>query len=485
MVEKGPVPSPQRDAKSSAAAAPAGGAQKADLLPIKALTSLLKPKTIQTGYGAESQVQGVASMDAANKAAYSMFRGPEPKQKAKRDILRQRLAHWIKHLENATGADAVVGVLNKEVDQLQSVLDTNMRAIYRKLADSQLERNYREIHLLFENAKGANPADTTPKDFCIINQAPEQVASPEFLTEVGKILEDRAKDWTLDKAFSLMAIPGLLDLPGAEKCVDNFARVCSEYQVQLFSDFKDCDDAQQVVDLMENDFRELRGDGDEHKHKRAVSLVCNYLLGRAKNRFEEDEQIDDVWLRPSMALVGVTYSMDGGPGMQQPGAGKQHGKIRGVDTIKFKVNTVTGGKLEGRNVIPVALYGKDPTFMGASTLYTGAVHSVYSIRRTLDYVSKNIKDFLNRTTFQNINGPLINGLKSQVHVFLEGLKKGGIISSYESPQVTATDEMKARYELNVTARITPFFPVKYFDLEVAASDLDKANKKFAEKVSGG
>jgi Type VI secretion system, TssC, VipB len=233
---------------------------------------------------------------------------------------------------------------------------------------------------------------------------------------------------------------------------------------------------------MDGDYKELRGSGQASLHKRAVSLIANYLLGRPKNRFEEAEQLDDVWLRPSSALAGVTYAMDGGKGMQQPGAGIEHGKIRGIKSLRFKLNTVTAGKLEGRNIIPACMFGKEPVFMGASTLFTGEIHNVYSNRRTLDYVSKNIKHFLNQVTFQTIDFKLLNSIQERVKVFMDGLCKQGMIAKVDAVDIIATDEMKKRFEVKVETQFTPLFPVKYFNLEVAAAGQGKKAFKDGQKA---
>lgn len=469
MSEKNPVPSPQRENRPTQEAGGASG--QGGLLPIKTLAGMLRPKPLQTGYGSDLAIQGVAAMDPANKATYSVFASGNPKQKAKRDLLRARLTTWIKHLEAASGADGVIAVLNKEVDQLQKVLDGNLQRFYSKLSESGLERSYRELDLLFENAK-SDPSDVTEKEVWIINQDAEGLGNKDFINRVGAYIEDRAMDFTLSEAFSLMVVPGLLTA-GGEDAVNAYARICSKYQVQLFSDFHDKRTPQEVVEEMDGDLRELRGSGNANLHKRAVSLVANYLLGRPKNRFEEAVQGEDVWLRPSLALAGVTYAMDGGKGMQQPGAGIEHGRIRGVKALRFKLNTVTAGQLEGRNIIPVCLFAKEPVFMGASTLFTGEIHNIYSNRRTLDYVSKNIKDFLNRVTFQTIDPKLLDGIQQRVRAFMDDLCKKGMIAKVDSVDIIATPEMKKRFEVQVSTQFTPLFPVKYFNLEVSAAGQGK------------
>ena len=190
MSEKNPVPSPQRDNRPAAQAG-GGAPSKTELLEIKKLSGMLKPKPLQTGYGSDLAIQGIAAMDPANKASYSVFASADPKQKARRDLMRARLTAWIKHLESAPNADAVVAVLNKEIDQLQSVLDRNLQGFYKKLSDSGLEKSYRELDLLFENAK-SDPSDVTEKDIWIINQDAKGLGKKDFVNQIGAYLEDTA-----------------------------------------------------------------------------------------------------------------------------------------------------------------------------------------------------------------------------------------------------------------------------------------------------
>ncbi|HBC47505.1 MAG TPA: hypothetical protein DCZ43_10695, partial [candidate division Zixibacteria bacterium] len=289
----------------------------------------------------------------------------------------------------------------------------------------------------------------------------------EKFTELADYIKKPFRAFSLTDCYSMMVVPGFLeDIP----TIDKMAKLGEENKVHIFTDLPDFETFREAQDQLNGPGLEgLAGSTPEKAH---ISLLVNWVLGRSKNRYEEQ----DLWLPPSAVLAGLVYKQDEGVGMQQPCAGYQYGASDSVKAVRFEVDRAVGAKeFLNKGVIPAVLWDSKVRFLGDCSLYKGESYDVYATKRTADYVSKNVCHYLNKQTFKLIDNTLLDRVKKDVYDFIRAnTGKGKLVSDFKL-EVSSTPEQRAKHIIDVKLNITPFTSVRQFDVYLTAKQSDEGD----------
>jgi hypothetical protein len=205
-------------------------------------------------------------------------------------------------------------------------------------------------------------------------------------------------------------------------------------------------------------------------------MTCNYIVGRPSYD-DLDEPV--MYIPGSAALAGKIYANP----TQQVSAGVDHGRLREVDGVRFPLKQTELGSLADQGVIPMTHdFGKTMAF-GDSTLFQGdnPGFKKYSVIRTFDFISKTLKDMLNRYTFKNIDSKMKEAIRKQITNFLD-MNKGPnkLIKQFDIKSIEQVDVDKVRLNIH----IEPWFPAKLFILNLTGTEGKPGeNKSWDEEVS--
>jgi hypothetical protein len=278
--------------------------------------------------------------------------------------------------------------------------------------------------------------------------------------ELADYVKKPFRAFSLNDCFSLMVIPGFLeDIPN----IDKFSKLAEENKVHVFTDLPDFESYEEADEQMNGPGLEgLAGSTPEKAH---LSVAANWVLGRSKNQYEEE----DMWLPPSSVLAGLVYKQDNTVGMQQPCAGYQYGASDSVKSVRFEVDRAVGAKeFLSKGVIPSVLWDAKVRFLGDCSLFKGESYDVYATKRTADYISKNVCHYLNKQTFKLIDNTLLERVKKDIYDFARAnAGKGKLISDFNL-EVSSTPEQRAKHIIDVKLNITPFTSVRQFDVYLTA-----------------
>ena len=234
----------------------------------------------------------------------------------------------------------------------------------------------------------------------------------------------------------------------------------------LVTDFEHLDEPDDVMEMFDQAY--LTG-GDIYRAN--VLMTCNWLVGRG--RFEEIDELEDLFVPPSAALAGKIYKTL----MSQVTAGKKFGGINEVDGVKFDLKKSEIANLENLGLIPmVNEYGKVMAFSG-KTLFNGDNLGLqtYSVVRVFDYVTKVLMDFLNRRAFENFTAVTRKEIMNQIVRFLDSITgPGKLIENFEIRRFEQDPVQKDRVHLDI--HMKPYFPAKNFLIKMDGHKGDEGNQ---------
>ena len=387
---------------------------------------------------------------------------------AQRRLLRERLKIWMEHLSKGDDPEQIRKGLNEMATKLEANLEKNMKKVHR--ASHDIEKTYRAIDKFFANAQ-AEPDEKVNAWFA--NASAEQLTDPddkEKFEQVSSAVSDLYREWGIKNCFSMCVIPGYL---GSVESIDTFARQLGmPNKVQILTDLPDFEKFDEVMDMLDDPNYEGLSGSDAYKQY--ATVFCNYVLAREANQFEDD----DMWIPPSAAVAGKMYQGDTSVGMQQPMAGFKHGKLNDAKNIRFKCNQPNASKINEKGVNPIVDFESQPVAMGAATLFNKETFNVYSIRRTYDYVYKNLRNYLNKQTFSVIDQKFIDSLRKDIDQFMKSISGGDNILQDYKVEIFADDEMRKRQEVDLKVMLNPKYPARSFNIEfVAWGEGDQTNVK--------
>jgi len=401
----------------------------------------------------DATIEKAGNLNPAKKAKRNIFL--QESELSERKALKQRLLLWKELLESGSDLNALVTSCDEKSSQAGELLATNMATALNATKD--LEQAYRGVNLFFQNT-GLDKVHNVS----FLNASEEQIKDLDNTIFADKVNEEFNINFNrldLRNAYSMMLMPGYL---GKNSILNHWANIAHEHKVTLLTDFRDLEDAQDVVELfMDAD----HASADAHKSN--VIMACNWLIGR--EGYPEMGIEENLHVPPSTALAGKIYQSRSS--MAQVVAGLQHGKMAGIDGVAFKTKKTELTNLEDMGLVPMTNeFGSVMAFSG-KTLFNGDNIGLqnYSIVRTFDWVTKVLIDFLNRSAFENFNSTTQKKLHRKIAGFLEGIKGSGKLIKDFSIHELAQDKENPDI-VNVKINLTPFFATRTFLLSMAGTN---------------
>jgi len=405
---------------------------------------------------------GLSVFNPAKKDARHKFL-TRPQFESSRALMAQRLKLWHKMLSSSDDVEDLRNTAILEAQALGENINSNMASIFSEI--KPLETSYRNIQQFFANSSPSGD----PVNSWFANIGMQELIDPDSSSfdELAEHIKKPFRAFSLTDCFSLMVVPGFLeDIPN----IDKFAKLAEENKVHVFTDLPDFENFAEAEEQMNGPALEgLAGSTPEKAH---VSVAANWVLGRQKNRYEEE----DMWLPPSSVLAGLVYKQDTTVGMQQPCAGYQYGASNSVKAVRFEVDRAVGAKeFLSKGVIPSVLWDAKVRFLGDCSLFKGESYDVYATKRTADFISKNVCHYLNKQTFKLIDNTLLERVKKDIYDFVRANSgKGKLVSDF-SLEVTSTPEQRAKHIIDVKLNVTPFTSVRQFDVYLTARHSDEGD----------
>jgi hypothetical protein len=422
----------------------------------------LEPLMPQVKMSSGETMMSLSVLNPAKKEDRHKFM-TRPQFDVARKVMIRRLKQWHKLLSSSDDVEELRNTASLEAQTLEENINSNMTSIYEQI--KPLETSYRSIQQFFANSSPSGD----PVNSFFANVSINDMIDPDSdkFEELADYIKKPFRAFSLKDCYSLMVVPGFLeDIPN----IDKLAKLGEENKVHIITDLPNFETFREAQEQLNGPGLEgLAGSTPEKAH---VSVMVNWVLGRQKNRYEQE----DLWLPPSSVLAGLIYKQDEGVGMQQPCAGYQYGASDSVKAVRFEVDRAVGAKeflLKG--VIPTVLWDAKVRFLGDCSLYKGESYDVYATKRTADYISKNVCHYLNKQTFKLIDNTLLDRVKKDIYDFLRANSgKGKLISDFKL-EVTSTPEQRAKHIIDVKLNITPFTSVRQFDVYLTAKQSEEGD----------
>lgn len=392
----------------------------------------------------ESTIDGVQNLNPERKARKQIFL-TEPEKKQERDALKKRLQLWVDLLQSTENVSEMVEKSEEKAQSAEKLLQKNLKNAVE--ATRELEESYRTLGQFYKNTELDKVKNVT-----IVNATMEQLTdldNPRFIDFVSDEFKQNYDKLDLRDNYSIMVLPGYV---GSNKVLEKWAKLAHENKVMLVTDFANMEKPDDVIEM----FSAANLTGSD-LYRSNVMMTCNYLVGRGK--VDEVGEEEHLYIPGSSSLAGKIYSTL----MSQVAAGKKHGGMNEVDSVRFDLKKSEISHLEKIGLVPmVAQYGKVMAF-SAKTLFNGDNLGLqtYSVVRVFDYITKVLFDFLNRRAFENWNSKTEADLRSQIVRFLESVKgPDKLIERFKIMRFERDENQKDRILLDI--HITPYFPAKSF-----------------------
>ncbi|MCW3162370.1 DUF5458 family protein [Chryseobacterium oryctis] len=392
----------------------------------------------------ETSIENVQNINPDRKARRKIFLTEKGKEK-ERETLKKTLELWADVINKNSSLTDMVADCETQRKSAEDLLSKNLsRAVE---ATRELEGNYRTAALFYKNTESDKV-----KNITIVNSTLEQLKdldNTRFIDTIHAELADNYDRLDLKSNYGILVIPGYL---GSNKVVEKWAKMAHENKTMLITDFEHLDEPDDVMEMFDQAY--LTG-GDIYRSN--VLMTCNWLVGRG--RFEEIDELEDLYIPPSAALAGKIYKTL----MSQVTAGKKFGGINEVEGVKFDLKKSEIANLENLGLIPmVNEYGKVMAFSG-KTLFNGDNLGLqtYSVVRVFDYVTKVLMDFLNRRAFENFTAVTRKEIMNQIVRFLDSITgPGKLIENFEIKRFEQDPIQKDKIHLDI--HMKPYFPAKNF-----------------------
>jgi len=414
----------------------------------------------------EATIDGVQNINPERKARKKIFL-TESGKKAERQDLKGKIKLWIDLLSEHNSISSMVDHCAEKAEATEANLKENLSKVLE--ATKELEQSYRSVSLFYNNTESDKL-----KNVALMNASMDQLTdldNPRFIDHVGEELKQNYDRLDLRNNYSLMVIPGYLK---SNKIVEKWGKIAFQNKVMLVTDFENLENPDDVLDL----FTESNLTSAD-AFKSNVVMTCNYLVGRGK--VAEVGEEEDLYVPGSAALAGKMYKTL----MSQVTAGKKHGSMNEVDSVRFDLKKSEISQMERVGLVPmVNEYGKVMAF-SAKTLFNGDNLGLqtYSVVRVFDYIAKVLVDFLNRRAFENWTTLTEKDLRAQIIKFLDGIKGADkLIENFRIARFERDENQKDRIYLDIV--ITPYFPAKSFVVKLDGQKGDDGaewNSEYAQK----
>jgi hypothetical protein len=406
----------------------------------------------------ETSIENVQNINPDRKARRKIFLTEKGKEK-ERETLKKTLELWASVISKSDSLSDMVAHCEEQRKSAEVLLSKNLSKAVE--ATRELEGNYRTVAMFYKNTESDKVKNVT-----VVNADLEQLKdldNTRFIDTIHSELSDNYDRLDLKNNYGLLVIPGYL---GSNAVVEKWAKIAHENKVMLVTDFEHLDEPDDVMEMFDQAY--LTG-GEIYRSN--VLMTCNWLVGRG--RFEEIDEIDDLFIPPSGALAGKVYKTL----MSQVTAGKKFGGINETEGVKFDLKKSEIANLENLGLIPmVNEYGKVMAFSG-KTLFNGDNLGLqtYSVVRVFDYVTKVLMDFLNRRAFENFTAVTRKEIMNQIVRFLDSITgPGKLIENFEIRKFEQDPVQKDRIHLDI--HMKPYFPAKNFLIKMDGHKGDDGNE---------
>lgn len=362
-----------------------------------------------------------------------------------RSETKSKLAMLVEMLESS---DDVEGSAAMQKQKIQDLKDKNLDKILKK--SRKLETSWRELDLFFTNA-----AEQELRALTIINADVSKIDESILVTVIGNMIDDTNKK-AIDqsKSYSFLVAPGFI----GQSLIEKFSDIAFRNKVLFLTDYVDRGSVDEVIEHANDPDRPKLG-GTNKSWSRTV-VYSNYALLRDKYPQERKQ----LYGSPAAAVAGQLYSIDN---IAQPIAGSQFGALKGLNGIRFRVNQDQANVFDRENLNPLTnAFGVLMPF-NCVTLFKGDNIELrqYNVIRTLDYVDKVLKHFLNQYVFTSMQD---SNIRLHVHRtiknMLDRLVQLKILKSGRITHFDINDEREDRFD--ITLEVVPMYVTSAFEYTI-------------------
>lgn len=362
-----------------------------------------------------------------------------------RKEMKSKLNMLIDMLESSDNVAAAAAI---QKEKIQALKDKNLVKILEKTRP--IEKAWRELGLYYTNA-----AQREMRNLVVLNANTKKVDATVLTNKITRMI-DEANYSAIDqsKCYSMLVAPNFI----GRELIEKLSSVAYKNKILFMTDYQDLGNVDDVMEAATDPDKPQLG-GVEKVWSRTV-VFSNYTLLRDKYAQERRE----LYGSPVAAVAGKMYSIEN---IAQPIAGAQYGPLKGLNGIRFKVSQEQANTLDTVNLNPLTnAFGVMMPF-NCVTMFKGENVELrqYSVIRTLDYVDRLLKHFLNQYVFTSMLDA-----QNKIHVRetiknmmdrlveLKILKKG---------RLTYFDIDKDRPDrFNIKLEVVPMFVVSAFEYTI-------------------
>ena len=336
----------------------------------------------------------------------------------------------------------------QQVQQIEKIKNDNLTKIFRK--NRSLEQTWRELDLFFANA-----AQRELKSLVILNANTKQVDEAVITAKVGAMFEE-VNSAAIDqsKNYSFLVAPGFQ----GQSLIEKFAAMAHKNKALFLTDYENKSSTEDVMEAATEEGKPRLG-GVEKVWSRTV-MYTNYALLRDK--YTQERAM--LYGSPAAAVAGKMYSIDN---IAQPIAGAQFGPLRGLKGIRFRVSQDQANTLDSENFNPLTeAFGSLMPF-NCVTMFKGENVELrqYSVIRTLDYIDKLLKHFLNQYVFTSMQDSAIRGhVHKTVLGMLEKLEELKILKRGRITHFDINEDRPDRFDIRLD--LVPMYVTSAFEYTI-------------------
>ncbi len=359
--------------------------------------------------------------------------------------MKKKLAMLVELLESS---DDVAAGAQMQKEKIEELKDQNLAIVLEKARP--LEKTWRELGLFYTNA-----AEREMRQLVVVNANHKKVDEDVIIKKLTNMIgESNSAAIDQSENYSMLVAPNFV----GRSLIEKLSAIAFKNKLLFLTDYQDLESVDSVMEAANEPGKPKLG-GVEKVWSRTVAFA-NYALLRDKHKQERRV----LYGSPAAAVAGKLYSMEN---IAQPVAGAQFGPLKGLNGIRFRVNQDQTNMLDAENLNPLTLaFGSIMPF-NCLTLFKGENVELrqYSVIRTLDYVDKLLKHFLNQYVFTSMQDKDI-----RQHVYetilrmLKTLEDNKILKKGRITHFEINDERPDRFDIKLS--VIPMFVTSAFEYTI-------------------
>ena len=276
-----------------------------------------------------------------------------------------------------------------------------------------------------------------------------------IINKLGSMIDETNKS-AIDqsKSYSFLVAPGFI----GQGLIEKLSSIAFRNKILFLTDYEDKGSVDEVMETANEPGKSKLG-GLNKEWSRTV-VYANYALLRDKYRQEKKPLFGSA----AAAVAGKLYSIDN---IAQPVAGAQFGALKGLKGIRYRVNQDQANTLDRENLNPLTeAFGALMPF-NCVTMFKGENVELrqYSVIRTLDYVDRLMKHFLNQYAFTSM---MDSNIRLHVHrtilKMLERLMELKILKTGRITLFEIDDDSPDRF--NIKMEVIPMYVTSAFEYTI-------------------